>query len=89
MTTITLDVRNLRCPLPVLKAHRKLREMAPGERLHVLVTDPASLSDFQIFCRETGHTLIACNHQSGTFSFTIRRRVESPTQENTGKREKN
>ncbi len=81
MSSITLDVRDLRCPLPVLKAHRKLKEMAPGERLHVIVTDPASLSDFQIFCRETGHMLIACTHQSGTFSFTIRRRDESQTQE--------
>lgn len=80
MSNITLDVRDLRCPLPVLKAHRKLKEMAPGERLHVLVTDPASLSDFQIFCRETGHILVACTHQSGTFSFTIRRRDDSQTQ---------
>lgn len=77
MSDIILDLRGLRCPLPVLKTHRKLQEIAPGARLRVLVTDKASLSDFQTFCRETGHTLIVCTNQADTFSFTIRRRDES------------
>src|ERR1700758_4621895 len=55
MTDSVLDVKGLKCPLPVLRANRALRDMAPGERLRVLATDPAAVADFQAFCQETGH----------------------------------
>ena len=47
------------CPLPVLRANRALRALTPGERLRVLATDRAAVADFQAFCRETGHALLA------------------------------
>jgi tRNA 2-thiouridine synthesizing protein A len=73
-----LDVKDLKCPLPVLRANRELRGMAPGERLRVLATDRAAVSDFQAYCRETGHALLACSEEAGVFSFLIRRRAEDP-----------
>jgi tRNA 2-thiouridine synthesizing protein A len=45
--TTTLDLRGMTCPLPVLKANKALRAMAPGARLTVLATDPAAVKDFQ------------------------------------------
>ncbi len=71
-----LDVKALSCPLPVLRANRALRGMQPGERLRVLATDRAAVADFQAFCRETGHALVAFSEESGVFSFVIRRRPE-------------
>ena len=73
-----LDVKGLSCPLPVLRANRALRGMAAGERLRVLATDRASVADFQAFCRETGHALVAYSEEGGVFSFVIRRRAEAP-----------
>lgn len=78
MTDTTLDARGLNCPLPVLKANRALRAMPEGARLRVLATDRASIADFQVFCRETGHALVAFTDQNGIYAFTIKRRVESP-----------
>lgn len=78
MTDTVLDARDLKCPLPVLRANRALRGMAPGERLRVLATDRASVGDFQAFCRETGHDLVAQGEEGGVFSFTIRRRASPP-----------
>ena len=72
-----LDAKALSCPLPVLRANRALRSMQPGERLRVLATDRASIADFQAFCRETGHALIAFSEEGGVFSFVIRRRPEA------------
>jgi len=72
-----LDAKGLRCPLPVLRANRELRGLAPGERLRVLATDRAAVGDFQAFCRETGHALLAWSEEGGTFSFLIRRRAET------------
>jgi len=40
----------------------------------VLATDRAAVADFQAFCRETGHALVAQGEESGVFSFTIRKR---------------
>ncbi len=78
MTETTLDVKGLNCPLPVLRANRTLRTMAPGARLRVLATDRAAVADFQSFCRETGHALLAWSEDGGVFSFLIRRRETDP-----------
>ena len=69
-----LDVKGMRCPLPVLRANRALRGMAPGDRLRVLATDRAAVADFQAYCRETGHALLASSDEGEMFSFLIRRR---------------
>jgi tRNA 2-thiouridine synthesizing protein A len=46
----------------------------------VLATDRASVADFQAYCRETGHALLAWSEENGVFSFVIRRRAEDPEQ---------
>jgi tRNA 2-thiouridine synthesizing protein A len=76
MTETILDVKGMNCPLPVLRANRALRSLPPGARLRVLATDRASVADFQAFCRETGHDLLAQGEEAGVFSFTIRRRAD-------------
>ena len=72
----SLNAAGLNCPLPVLKANRTLRGMKGGQRLRVLATDRAAVGDFQAFCRETGHALLAWSEEAGVFSFVIRRRAD-------------
>ncbi len=72
MSETVLDVKGMNCPLPVLRAHRALRAMPAGATLRVLATDRAAVKDFQAFCRETGHTLLAWSDEAGVFSFLIR-----------------
>jgi len=76
MSEKVLDVKGLACPLPVLRANRELRGMAPGERLRVLATDKAAIGDFRAYCQETGHALLAWSEDGDTLSFLIRRREE-------------
>ena len=54
-----LDARGLLCPLPVLKARKRLHPLAPGQVLRVLADDPAALIDIPHFCTEQNHTLVA------------------------------
>jgi tRNA 2-thiouridine synthesizing protein A len=75
MSETVLDVKGMRCPLPVLRANRALRSLAAGERLRVLSTDAAAVGDFQAFCRETGHALLAWSEEAGVFSFVIRKKA--------------
>ena len=53
-----VDATDLRCPLPVLRARKALKEVLPGRLLDVFATDEAAPADFEAFCRETGHILI-------------------------------
>lgn len=76
MSESLLDAKGMTCPLPVLRANKVLRSLAPGARLRVLATDRAAVGDFQAFCRETGHALLAWSEEAGTFSFLIRKRED-------------
>ena len=52
-----LDLKGLKCPLPVLKARKAMSRIPSGDRLVVLTTDPMAEIDIPHFCRENGHTL--------------------------------
>ena len=55
----TLDARGLLCPLPVLKARKRLQGMAAGAVLRLEADDPAAVVDVPHFCAESGHDLLA------------------------------
>ncbi len=67
----TLDTSGLQCPLPVLKAKKAMKEMAPGDRITVISTDPGSVKDFEAFCEATGDTLLESTEQDGAYTFLI------------------
>ena len=68
-----LDARNLLCPLPVLKARKRLEVMPEGAILRVIATDPASAIDVPHFCAEQGHELLSQECERDEFVFLIRR----------------
>jgi tRNA 2-thiouridine synthesizing protein A len=65
MESRLLDARDLICPMPVLKARKALKDMAPGEVLEVHATDPAAVKDFRAFCEATGHRLLSADPAEG------------------------
>ena len=69
----TLDVTGLLCPLPVLKARKRLLGMKSGEVLVVTATDPMSAIDMPHFCNEQGHELLALEKQGETIVFRIKK----------------
>ena len=52
-----LDATGLLCPLPVLKARKRLVALGLGDQLHMLADDPAAVIDVPHFCAEAGHAL--------------------------------
>ena len=66
-----LDTKGLKCPLPVLKARKALKEVPAGGTLRVLATDPGALKDFQHFCQTTGCRLIRASETAGVLEFLI------------------
>ncbi len=74
MTTV-LDTKGLNCPLPVLKAKRALKDIAAGDTLTVLATDPGAVPDFEAFCRATGDELVDSTEETGVYTFLIKKRA--------------
>jgi len=70
----TYDLRGLNCPLPVLRAKKRLAGMQAGARLWVETTDPLAVIDIPAFCIDCGHRLVATEDaSSGGNRFLIER----------------
>jgi tRNA 2-thiouridine synthesizing protein A len=68
-----LDLRGYRCPIPVLKARKRLAAMAAGEELEIVADDPPVQVDMPHFCTESGHALLSAVGRDGAFVFRIRK----------------
>ena len=68
-----LDTRGLKCPLPVLKAQKRLRSLKSGQVLKVEATDPMAVIDFPHFCTESGHELVSQAQADEIYIFEIRK----------------
>lgn len=73
MSEEVLDVKGLNCPLPILRAKKALKDLAMGNTLRVLATDPGSVKDFEAFCRTTGNELVESKEENQVYSFLIKR----------------
>ncbi len=68
-----LDATSLLCPLPVLKARKRLQALASGDLLEMLADDPAAIIDVPHFCAEAGHALISQSDEGGIQTYVIRK----------------
>lgn len=50
-----LDLRGLKCPLPVLRARKHLASREHGDVVTVMTTDPLAVIDIPHMCHEDGH----------------------------------
>ncbi len=73
MPTINLDLKGLNCPLPVLRANKKIKSLDAGDVLSVEVTDPAAPKDFETYCNTTGHSHIGCTEVDGVYTISIQK----------------
>lgn len=68
-----LDTIGLMCPEPLLLARRRLDQLLPGQRLHVVASDPHSELDFEVFSRRTRTPLLAVLEQQGNWHFLLQK----------------
>lgn len=71
---LELDVRQLACPMPILRAKKALDTLSSGQVLKVVATDKGAPRDFAEFCGKTGNELLSSTEEGGEFVFLIRRR---------------
>ncbi|MGD8416361.1 MAG: sulfurtransferase TusA family protein [Pseudomonadales bacterium] len=69
-----LDVKGLKCPMPLLKAKKALNELEPGALLRVIATDPGSERDFDTFSKQSGHALLEAERRDDTFVYLLKKK---------------
>ncbi len=69
-----LDARGLSCPLPILKTKKSLAEIASGQVLKVVATDPGSIKDMQAFANQTGNELLSSSEENKTYVFYMKKK---------------
>ncbi|MFN4354259.1 sulfurtransferase TusA family protein [Parvibaculum sp.] len=70
---ILLDVIGQQCPLPVLRARKRLLRLDPGALLRVFASDPVARIDMAHFCAQAGHELVEVRDRGTWIEFLIRR----------------
>ena len=68
-----LDAVGLLCPLPVLKAAKRMRALAPGRVLRLQADDPAAIVDVPHYCRESGNDYLGVEEVDGAQHHFIRK----------------
>jgi tRNA 2-thiouridine synthesizing protein A len=70
----TVDARGLSCPLPIVKTALAIRELASGDMVEVLATDPGSTKDFAAWSKTTGHQLVESSVDGAVYRYLLRKK---------------
>lgn len=71
---LEVDARGLLCPLPLLRLKKALTEIASGDVIKVIATDPAAHLDIGVYTDQTGHQIIELIRQANTQIFYIKKK---------------
>ncbi len=72
MSEAALDTRGMLCPIPVIRTQDAVRELAAGDVLEVVATDPGVLHDIPTWCRVHGHELLATSEENNEIRIRLR-----------------
>lgn len=73
-----IDCEGLLCPLPVLRARKRLMTVPPGEVLCVRATDAMAAIDLPHFCAEAGHAFLEARQDGAVSLYLIRCGTSAP-----------
>lgn len=71
----TMDLKGLPCPMPVVKVSKGIKEIAIGQILEAVTSDPGSLADFPAWARTSGNEIVKTEQSNGLIKFFIKRVV--------------
>ena len=68
-----LNFMGLKCPMPIVKLGKAIREVQVGEQVTVMADDQPFPSDLRAWCKITGHTLVSLDKKDATHVAVIRK----------------
>ncbi|MCB2223242.1 MAG: sulfurtransferase TusA family protein [Actinobacteria bacterium] len=66
-----IEVRDARCPIPILRASEALRRAGIGESIELVTTDPMAAVDVPAWVDDMGYDLKETFETDGAQSFVI------------------
>ena len=71
----SVDACGLFCPEPVMLLHNRIRDLAGGQKLRIIATDPSTSRDIPRFCLYLGHELLEQQRRGGKYIYLIRKKA--------------
>lgn len=70
---MTLDLKGLLCPLPVVKLAQAVKKVNVGDLIEATATDPGVLADIPAWARTSGNEVVTIEKQEKLIHFVVRR----------------
>lgn len=70
---VTLDTIGLYCPVPIMLASEKMKELEIGDVLEILADDPDSLVDIPNWCKRTDNRFLKILRGNGIYKFYVQK----------------
>ena len=71
--TKSIDLRGMRCPIPIVELHMATQDLGEGEELTAIADDPAFCMDVEAWCRRVGFELMSLDKSDGIQKAVIRK----------------
>ncbi|TFG14134.1 sulfurtransferase TusA family protein [Candidatus Thorarchaeota archaeon] len=68
------DASGLRCPMPVLKTKKEMKEIEVGEILKVIATDIGTKKDFPAWADRTGNEILELREEDDKLVWFLKRK---------------
>ena len=68
-----LDLRDLLCPIPVVKISNAIKEVENGDVIEATATDAGVMMDIPAWCNSTGNEMLNMDEVDGVFVFRVKK----------------
>lgn len=76
MADRTMDLKGIKCPMPVIKLSKVLKdEMRLGQIVEIEADDCAFKGDVEAYCQKVGHEIISSAREGSVFKVSIKKSV--------------
>jgi len=73
-TNLTLNLKGLLCPLPVVKISQAIKTIEVGEMIEAIASDPGVLADIPAWARSSGNELVSMTKLADReYQFVVKR----------------
>lgn len=73
MTVKTLDYSGLKCPMPVLKTKKELKNLVSGQVIEVISDDFGAKKDIPALLNKIGDELVELKEEGTKLTFVIKK----------------
>lgn len=70
---VTMDLKGLACPMPVIKVSQQIKKMQIGQILAAETTDPGAHADFPAWAKSTGNEILDTDKKDTVSTFYIKK----------------